>query len=194
MEGNRKALKARVAATRTDEFLSAALNGPVRVIQTPVEAPLYHPLTKRDIQRVLSVLPAESTAGLRSVSLLGDMLTSGGNQVLATYRRPGFIRMHAVPRLTWHAGVLHPGMVSELKRFGAQVIESERETAITWSPDELRLFFTVDVLLPSIARHRREMEGHGELGTMTRSLESDPTLFPISDMALREWAAFLIRG
>jgi hypothetical protein len=194
MEGNENIKKARVAATRADDLISTVLSGPVRVIQTPVETPLYHPLSKRDIQRVLSVLPAESTAGLRSVSLLGDMLTTGGNQVMSTYRRPGFIRMHAVSRLTWHAGILHPGMISELRRFGAQVIETERETAITWSPDELRLFFTVEVLLPSIARHRREMEGHGEPGMMTRSLESDPSVFPISDMAMREWAAFLARG
>lgn len=167
------------------------LSGPVRVIVTPVDAPLHHPLSKRDIQRVLSVLPSESTAGLRSVSLLGDMLSASGNNVLSTYRRPGFIRLHAVPSRVWRTGILHPGMLSELRRFGAEVETGERDATITWSLDELRLFYTVDVLLPSVARHRREHEGHGEHGTTVRSLESDPTQMPISDMAMREWAAFL---
>ena len=175
-------------------FPGGPLSGPVRVIVTPVDAPLNHPLSKRDIQRVLSVLPPESTKGLRSVSLLGDMLTASGNNVLSTYRRPGFIRLHAVPARVWRTGILPPSMMAELRRFGADVKTGERDATITWTPDELRLFYTVDVLLPSVARHRREQEGHPEHGTLVRSLETDPTVMPVSDMAMREWAAFLAQA
>lgn len=167
---------------------------PTRVIVMPVAAPMAHPLTKRDVQRVLSVLPAESTAGLRSVSLLGELWTSGGYPVLVTYRRNGFIRLHAVPTEPWRIGPLESSQVADLLRYGARVDAGQRGCIVTWRPEALRLFYTVGVLLPGVARHRREMEGAGEPGSVVRSLEHANGPWQVSDLALDHWRRFLADG
>ena len=164
---------------------------PARVIVTPVDPPLYHPLSKRDVQRVLSVLPPESTAGLRSVSLLGDMWTVDGYPVLVTYRRKGFIRLHAVPTNTWSIGPLRANQVADLLRYGARVEAGPNETRITWTPAALRLYTTVCALMPGVSRHRREHEGQMEPGNLVRALDVNTEPWLVSDLALRQWATFL---
>lgn len=178
----------RHARTRGDPGVSVSS---ARVIVTPVSPPLIHPLSKRDVQRVLSVLPADSLAGLRSVSLLGDQLTAAGDPVLASYRREGFIRLHAVTSLPWRVGHLPPRHVADLARYGASV-ESGKETVVRWTPDSLRLFYTVGVLLPGVARHRREHEGAEEGSPIVRALDDQADVWQVSDMALDQWRRFLV--
>ncbi len=178
---------------RRDDDRPAAMS-PTRVIVTPVSPPMVHPLTKRDVQRVLSVLPADSVRGLRSVSLLGDMWTSGGYPVLVSYRRHGFVRLHAVSIRPWRVGSLRSNQVADLLRYGAHVEAGPTECVVTWTPRALRLFYTVGVLLPGVARHRREQEGGAEPGTIVRSLEDDHASWQVSDLALEHWRRFLQDG
>jgi len=161
------------------------------VIVTPVESPLYHPLSKRDVQRVLSVLPPESTAGLRSVSLLGALTTADGYPVLVSYRKQGFIRLHAVPSTTWCTGPLNAAQVADLLRYGAHVGASPQETHITWTPGALRLFLTVSALMPGVSRHRREREGLMEPHSIVRAMDDKTEPRLVSDLALRQWDEFL---
>jgi len=167
---------------------------PTRVIVTPVSTPVVHPLTKRDVQRVLSVLPAGSVRDLRSVSLLGEMWTPGGYPVFVSYRKQGFIRLHAVSCLAWKVRSLRSTQVADLLRYGAHVDAGPAECVITWTNEALRLFYTVGVLLPGVARHRREIEGSVEPGTVVRSLEDDHGTWQISDLALDHWRRFLRDG
>ena len=167
---------------------------PTRVIVTPVTMPVVHPLSKRDVQRVLSVLPSGSIRGLRSVSLLGEMETSGGYPVFATYRHQGFLRLHAVTCLSWRVRSLRSNQVGDLLRYGAHVDAGPSECVITWTSEALRLFYTVGVLLPGVARHRRETEGAPEPGAVIRSLEDDHGTWQISDLALEHWQRFLREG
>ncbi len=165
-----------------------------RVIVTPVMLPLVHPLSKRDVQRILSVLPTDSTDGLRSVSLLGDSLTAGGSSILVSYRRQGFIRLHAVSSMPWRVANLQSTQVADLLRYGAHVDAGPEECVIHWTPEALRLFYTVGVLLPGVARHRREQEGDTEPGSIVRSLEDDDSAWIVSDIALEQWRAFLSKN
>lgn len=163
-----------------------------RVIVTPVAPPLIHPLSKRDVQRILSVLPADSIDGLRSVSLLGDQFTPSGAPVFVSYRRDGFIRLHAVTSLPWRVEHLPAQQVADLIRYGASVEADPQLSTIRWTPDSLRLFYTVGVLLPGVARHRREREGDAETNSTVRALEADTEVWQVSDMALSQWRAFLV--
>lgn len=164
---------------------------PARVIVTPVDAPLHHPLSKRDVQRVLSVLPPESTEKLRSVSLLGELRSAGGYPVLVSYRKQGFIRLHALSARPWRIGPLRAAMVADLLRYGARVEAGPTETRITWPPEALRLFCTVCALMPGISRHRREQEGQGEHNAVVRALDADAEPWLVSDLALHQWGEFL---
>jgi len=176
------------ARTRGDPRITVSS---ARVIVTPVSHPLIHPLSKRDVQRVLSVLPAESVDGLRSVSLLGDQLTATGAPVLVSYRREGFIRLHAVSVLPWRVDHLPPHLIAELVRFGARFEDQEGRRTVRWSPESLRLFFTVGVLLTGVARHRREHEGESEPSMVVRALDVTAEPWQVSDMALDQWRSFL---
>ena len=163
---------------------------PARVIVTPIDASHRHPLGKRDVQRVLAVLPDESVAGLRSVSMLEASVDARGRIVLGSYRRPGFVRLHAVPAEVWRVPALEAADVAELRRFGAQVAHRGASDLVTWTPASLRLFTVVCVLLPGVARHHRERLGQGEPGSVVRKLgESSPWI--VSDLALKQWSAFL---
>ena len=167
---------------------------PARVIVTPLPDNQIHPLTRRDVQRVLSVLPAESTRDLRSVSLLHEQRTAAGHPILCSYRRPGFVRLHAVPRDPWRTGHLPTHVVADLLRYGARVDAGPDHTTLTWSHDALSLYFVVAVLLPGIARHRREVEGIDETAGIVRVLDEKTDPWIVSDLALAQWAAFISEG
>ncbi len=164
---------------------------PARVIVTPVDPPNHHPLSKRDVQRVLAVLPRESTENLRSVSLLGELFTSDGYPVLVSYRKRGFIRLHAVPAGPWRVGPLRATMVADLLRYGAHVDAGPTETRITWPPESLRLYYTVGALMPGVSRHRREQEGLSESNSIVRALDGTTEPWLVSDLALSRWSEFL---
>ncbi len=176
------------ARTRGDPGVSVSA---ARVIVTPVSHPLVHPLSKRDVQRVLSVLPAESVEGLRSVSLLGDQLTAAGAPVVASYRREGFIRLHAVSSLPWRLERISTALAAELARFGAGVENLGGVTTVRWTPESLRLFFTVGALLPGVARHHREQQGEQETSSVVRALDAGADPWQVSDIALAQWRRFL---
>lgn len=163
---------------------------PARVIVTPLAASHRHSLNKRDVQRVLAVLPDESVAGLRSVSLLDALSDDQGRLVLGSYRRPGFVRLHATPAGPWHVPALAADEATEMRRYGAQVAHRGDGDLVTWTPGSLRLFTIVSVLLPGIARHHRERLGHGEPGTVVRKL-GDASPWIVSDLALAQWSVFL---
>ncbi len=163
---------------------------PARVIVTPLAASHRHPLNKRDVQRVLAVLPDESVSVLRSVSLLDALSDDQGRLVLGSYRRPGFVRLHATPVGPWHVPALAADDATELRRYGAQVAHSGNGNLVTWTPGSLRLFTVVSVLLPGIARHHRERLGHGEPGAVVRKL-GDSSPWIVSDLALAQWSLFL---
>jgi hypothetical protein len=182
------------ASAGNDRPGNAISMSPTRVIVTPVATPVVHPLSKRDVQRVLSVLPAGSVRDLRSVSLLGEMWTSGGYPVFVSYRKQGFIRLHAVSCLAWRVRSLRSTQVADLLRYGAHVDAGPSECVVTWTNEALRLFYTVGVLLPGVARHRREIEGAAEPGSIVRSLEDDHGTWQISDLALDHWRRFLRDG
>ena len=186
----RKARRAAAGATASE--VEAGLQaGPVRVIVTPLSSHLVHPLSRRDIQRILSVLPADSTAGLRSVALLDTQLTEAGHLVLASYRRHGFIRLHAVPGRRWVTGPLPAGVIAELESYGARVAAGRTGLEVHWSPGDLRLFFAVGALLPAVARHRREREGTAEPDPVVRALGDSAAPWPVSPAALQRWREFL---
>lgn len=163
---------------------------PARVIVTPLAASHRHSLDKRDVQRVLAVLPDESVAGLRSVSLLETLSDDQGRLVLGSYRRPGFVRLHATPVGPWHVPALTADEATELRRYGAQVAHRGNGNLVTWTPGSLRLFTVVSVLLPGIARHHRERLGHAEPGAVVRKL-GDSSPWIVSDLALAQWSMFL---
>lgn len=166
---------------------------PVRVITTPVEAPYFHPLSKSDIQRILSALPNDSIADLRSVSLLGNSWTDNHSPVLSSYRKDGFVRLHAVSSLPWIVDTLSTVTVSELLRYGARIEAGKNEYKITWTTDSLRLFMTVGALLPGLARVRKEINSKHTSNQIVRSTENELPRWNISDRALAEWRYFLGR-
>jgi len=185
-------LKARQAAAGTPEGEVLSLQAsPVRVIVTPLSSRSIHPLNRRDIQRMLSILPRESTRGLRSVAMLDEQLTEGGYPVLSSYRRYGFIRLHAVPGKRWRTGPLPAGVVSELESYGARVEADRDGLVVGWEPAAMRLFFAVGALLPAVARHRREMQGAAESDPVVRALRDDAAPWPVSAAALGRWREFL---
>jgi len=171
------------------DFYSASRQA--RVIITPVSAPLIHPLSKRDIQRVLSVLPESITGGLRSVSLLGDRWTPDGMPVLATYRRQGFLRLHAVSSLPWRLNRLPTRIAVELSRYGAKLEMEGDSHVVTWEPEALRLFFVTGVLMPGLARFRRERDGEGERSAIVRALDDSSGPWVVTEAALNQWSTFL---
>ncbi len=187
----KKQKKIRAAAAGGQETEARLVASPVRVIVTPLSGDLVHPLSRRDIQRVLSVLPEESVAGLRSVTLLDAMVTEAGYPVLSSYRRLGFIRLHAVPPAHWRIGPLPAGVVSELEAYGARVEATADGLVVGWSPSALRLFFTIGALLPAVARHRREMGGEAGSDPVVRALRDDAAAWPVSTVALQRWREFL---
>ncbi|MBK9304888.1 MAG: hypothetical protein IPM94_13705 [bacterium] len=176
-----------------DDGLAQQPRRPARVIVTPLAASHLHPLGKRDVQRVLAVLPDDSVAGLRSVSLLDTQSDERGRLVLGSFRRPGFVRLHAVPAGPWRTPALGADDVAELRRFGARVEHRGNGHLVTWTPAALRLFTVVGVLLPGVARHHRERLGHAEPGTAVRVL-GDASPWVVSDLALSQWSAFLAVG
>lgn len=174
--------------------IAAGRTRPPRVIVTPLEPPLIHPLSKRDVQLVISVLPPSLTAGLRSVSLLGDRVSPEGLPVFASYRRLGFLRLHAVSSLPWRVPLLPADAMRELRQFGAE-IQVQRDTAvILWDDEALRLFYTLGVFLPGIARHRRERDGEGEAGADIRWLAGPREPWLVTELALQEWGDLLRRA
>ncbi len=176
-----------------DESVPQLLRRPARVIVTPLPGTHRHPLGKRDVQRVLAVLPEESVAGLRSISMLDALSDERDRLVLGSYRRPGFVRLHAVPVGPWRVPALDAAEAAELRRFGAQVVSRGAGDLVTWTPAALRLFTVVSVLLPGVARHHRERLGHGEPGAVVRKL-GDASPWIVSDLALGQWSVFLGDG
>jgi hypothetical protein len=173
-----------------DESVPQRPRRPARVIVTPLAPAYLHPLNKRDVQRVLAVLPLESVAGLRSVSMLDSLSDELGRLVLGSYRRPGFVRLHAVPAGPWRVPALDPVEAADLRRFGAQITHRGAGDLVAWSPAALRLFTVVSVLLPGVARHHREHIGQTEPGSVVRKF-GVPSPWIVSDLALGQWAAFL---
>lgn len=167
---------------------------PARVIVTPIETPLVHPLSKRDVQLVLSLLPPSSTAGLRSVSLLGDRVLFDGTPVFASYRRAGFIRLHAVSSLPWLVPPLSGEVAAELRFYGADLETRADGTRVRWSRDALRVFYAVSVLLPAVARHHREREGRQEGDATIRALNAGQGAWRVPETALRQWRDLLRQG
>jgi len=173
--------------------LGGLMARPARVIVTPIAPPLVHPLSKRDVQLVLSVLPPSSTAGLRSVSLLGDRVLFDGTPVFASYRRAGFIRLHAVSSLPWLVPPLTGEAAAELRLYGAEVETRAEGTRVRWPGDSLRVFYAVSVLLPAVARHHREREGRQEDDATIRALSGQGG-WRVPDTALRQWRDLLRLG
>jgi len=172
----------------------SARSHPPRVIVTPVEEPLQHPLSKRDVQLILSVLPPQSTAGLRSVSLLGARTRPDGAPVFASYRHAGFLRLHAVPPSPWLMPALPPHAAVEFRQYGALIeMLSVGGSRVAWPGDALRLFFTLGVMLPGVARHRRERDDGVELEGDVRWLGARAEPWGVSETALRQWSD-LLRG
>ncbi|MHB8079502.1 MAG: hypothetical protein ACYDIE_09620 [Candidatus Krumholzibacteriia bacterium] len=167
---------------------------PPRVIVTPVDEALQHPLSKRDVQLILSVLPAPSTSGLRSVSLLGARRRPDGAPVFASYRHPGFLRLHAVPKSPWLMPPLPSHTAVEFRQFGALIeMLSDGGSRVVWPGDALRLYFALGVMLPGVARHRRERDGAAELESDVRWLGEGVEAGRASAAALRQWSD-LLRG
>lgn len=167
---------------------------PPRVIVTPIAPALIHPLTKRDVQMVLSALPPQSTRGLRSVSLLDERLTPDGTMVFASYRRDGFLRLHAVPRRPWTLPRPAPALIDELQQYEAIVEQAPEGAArVSWPGDSLLLFYVIGVLLPGVARHRRERDGAHEADINIRCLAPRDEPYWVTEEALRQWRAFLRR-
>lgn len=167
---------------------------PPRVIVTPLEEPLQHPLSKRDVQLILSVLPPQSTAGLRSVSLLGARTRPDGAPVFASYRQTGFLRLHAVPPSPWLLPALPPHAAVEFRQYGALIeMLSDGGSRVAWPGDALRLYFTLGVMLPGVGRHRRERDDGAELEGDVRWLGVRAEPWWVSAAALREWSD-LLRG
>lgn len=172
----------------------AARAQPPRVIVTPVEVPLRHPLSKRDVQLILSVLPSQFTAGLRSVSLLDPRARPDGAPVFASYRHDGFLRLHAVAPSPWLLPALPLHAALEFRQYGALIeLLSDGGTRVGWPGDALRLFFTIGVLLPGVARHRRERDEGIELEGDVRWLGARAEPWWVSEAALRQWSD-LLRG
>lgn len=167
---------------------------PPRVIVTPVEEPLLHPLSKRDVQFILSVLPPQSTAGLRSVSLLDVRARPDGAPVFASYRHAGFLRLHAVSSLPWLIPALPSHAALEFRQYGALVeMMSDGRSRVVWPGETLRLYFALGVMLPGVARHRRERDDGAELEVDVRWLGAHTEPRWISETALRQWSD-LLRG
>lgn len=169
--------------------------GPPRVIVTPLHPPLVHPLSKRDVQLVLSVLPSQCTAGLRSVSLLDERVMPDGTIVFASYRRDGFLRLHAVPTPPWPLGSADPVLLDELRQYDARIeTESSGACSVSWPGDSLRLFYVMGVLLPGVARHRRERDGSRETDVNIRCLAPRDEPYWVTEEALRQWRDLLRRS
>lgn len=167
---------------------------PPRVIVAPPEEQLRHPLSKRDVQLVLSVLPPQSTAGLRSVSLLGARTRPDGAPVYASYRHAGFLRLHAVPPSPWSLPALPLHAAGEFRQYGALIeMLSDGGSRVTWPGDALRLFFTLGVMLPGVVRHRRELDDGIEREGDVRWLGSRPGPWGFSEAERRQWLD-LLRG
>jgi hypothetical protein len=166
---------------------------PLRVIVTPIAPPLIHPLSKRDVQLVISMLPPSSTEGLRSVSLLGERTHTNGWPIFASYRRLGFLRLHAVSSLPWRVPELPLPAAAELRLYGARVENRPEGARITWLGDSLHIFYVLGVLLPGVARHRREREGEGEPDSLIRSLADRDDPWWATDAAVHEWRELLRR-
>jgi hypothetical protein len=163
-----------------------------RVIVSPVTPPYHHPLCKRDVQLVLSSLPASSVAGLRSVSLLGPRLRADGTPVFASYRHTGFLRLHAVATLPWMVTSLEPGLATELGEYGALVEPlADGGSRVIWPGDSLRLYYALGVLLPGLARFRRERDEGVEVEGDVRWLGEQADPWWVTDEALRQWSAVL---
>lgn len=174
--------------------LGGLMARPARVIVTPIQAPLVHPLSKRDVQLVLSVLPPSSTAGLRSVSLLSDRVLYDGTPVFASYRRAGFIRLHAVSSLPWLVPPLAGEVAAELRLYGADLETRADGTRLRWPREALRVFYAVSVLLPAVARHHREHEGRQEGDATIRALNVGQGAWRVPETALRQWRDLLRQG
>jgi hypothetical protein len=167
---------------------------PPRVIVTPVDESLQHPLSKRDVQFILSVLPPQSTAGLRSVSLLDARTRPDGAPVFASYRHSGFLRLHAVSSMPWLISALPSHAAREFRQYGALVeMLSDGRSRVAWPGDTLRLYFALGVMLPGVARHRRERDGGAELEVDVRWLGARAEPWWVSETALRQWSD-LLRG
>ncbi len=168
---------------------------PPRVIVTPLLPPLVHPLSKRDVQLVISLLPPSSTAGLRSVSLLDPRVLHDGTVVLASYRREGFLRLHAVTALPWELHAPAPALLEELHRYGARLDAAADETIrVIWTSEALRLFYVMGVLLPGVARHRREQNVAPEANLNVRCLAPLGEALRATPEAIRQWRQLLRRG
>ncbi len=173
--------------------ITRARTRPLRVIVTPLAPPLIHPLCRRDIQLIHSLLPEACTAGLRSISLLGDRVLPDGRPVFASYRRLGFLRLHAVSSLPWRVPQLPLPAAAELRLYGARVENRPEGAQVTWLGDSLRLFYVLGVLLPGVARHRRERDGEPEADDLVRSLADRDDPWWATDSAVNEWRELLKR-
>ncbi len=163
-----------------------------RIIVSPLLPPHVHPLGRRDVQLALAVLPVQSTAGLRSVSLLGHRTLADGTHVLASYRHDGFLRLHAVPAPPWTLPSPDPRLLEELGQYGARVeSEAAGHCRVSWPGESLRLFFVMAVLLPGVARHRRERDGLHEPEPNVRCLAARDEAWWVSEESLRQWSALL---
>lgn len=179
--------------TRMEPQRGPRARRPARVIVTPVDRTHHHPLSKRDVQRVLAALPDDSVVGLRSVSLLDELIGDAGRPVLGSYRPIGFVRLHAVPRAPWHVASLPASETADLERYGARVTRHGNVDIVSWTPAALRVFYVAAVLLPGIARHHRERLGLHEFDQNVRVL-GEPGDWIVTDLALRQWERFLDDG
>jgi len=167
---------------------------PPRVIVTPVDVSLHHPLSRRDVQLVLSVLPPQSIEGLRSVSLLGPRARPDGSAVFASYRHAGFLRLHAAPVSPWLMPSLPPRTAVEFRQYGALIeMLSDGGSRVVWPGDSLRVYYTLAVLLPGVSWHRRERDSGDERDGDVRWLGSRAEPAWIPAVTLRQWSD-LLRG
>lgn len=132
----------------------------VSVFVRPLSERFVRPFDAEDVADVVRLVPAEFTAGLRGIILLGgtrkqDLVCRSGLFRYGCYGG-NRIYLHAYPRRRmerWIGSRVDPWYAQEFGPAGVDFVEERGWTKLVWSHESLRRYYLLNVLLHEIGHH-----------------------------------------
>ena len=150
-----KALKTFGVLVSENRYDSTNIRRP-RIIVRRARPGYHHPLSKRDILKLLDLVGSVAVYGLRCIELRHSTVTpSCRAQAFGHYQVPGKIVLYEQPLSPWRLPKLAPKTIRQLQAAGATIITLPHAgaTLVDWPGKTLHRFMLEQVLLHEIGHH-----------------------------------------
>lgn len=127
-----------------------------RIIVRRARPGYHHPLTKRDILKLLDLVGSVAAYGLRCIELRHSNVTPSCRvQAFGHYQVPGKIVLYEQPLSPWRLPKLAPKIIRQLQAAGATIttLPHAEATLVDWPGKTLHRFMLEQVLLHEIGHH-----------------------------------------